>query len=125
MAGLTATPTAAAAVRLVRRLGSMEQACTDRLGRGPIPPLMAQIGDVVLAPSGFPVCSEAEAGQGGDQVPDTGTGTGAIIGICNGALFTVRDVDGQITMLPMHLATAAWRINPIDLGASTTMEDSQ
>jgi hypothetical protein len=93
MAPLPATATGAAALRLVRKLGGMQSAWTAQLGRDPlISPLLAQVGDVVLAPA------EGE--------------TGWMVGICAGANFAVRDADGNCLFAPLSSAAAAWRISP-------------
>jgi hypothetical protein len=94
MAGLPATATATAAQRLVKRLGGMMAAWTRQLGRDPIPPLMAQVGDVVLVPQ------EAEQG------------VGAVMAVCNGAVWMAPDAHGAMIFGPMSAATAAWRVEP-------------
>lgn len=89
MAGLPATPTERAARRLIRALGgTLADAWTRQLGRDPISPAMAQLGDVVLLDvDGRPV-----------------------IGICNG-MTAVAPLDvGGTTFVPMALATHAWRL---------------
>lgn len=93
MGPLPATNTGAAALRLVRKLGGMQAAWTAQLARDPLAsPLLAQVGDVVLAP--------AE----GD--------TGWMVGICAGANFAVRDSAGNTLFAPLSTAVAAWRIAP-------------
>lgn len=93
MGPLPATSTGAAALRLVRKLGGMQEAWTAQLARDPLAtPLLAQVGDVVLAPA------EGE--------------TGWMIGICHGAGFAVRDVQGNTLFAPLTHAVAAWRIQP-------------
>ena len=89
MAGLATTPSERAARRLITALGgTLADALTRQLGREPIPPAMARLGDVVLLEhEGRPV-----------------------VAICNG-INAVSVVDqGGTAFLPMTLATHAWRL---------------
>lgn len=89
MEGLPATPSMRAARRLERELGgTLADALATQLGRAPIRPELAQAGDIALVP----------------------VGDGSAVGICIGrhvALLTVAD---GITMLPMSVASHAWRL---------------
>ncbi len=97
MAGLEPTTTAAAALRLLRRLGGdMAAAWSRQLGRQPVPPSFAQVGDVVLLPMPAEACAEPCAG--------------AAMGICMGATAVIITAEGHHAYLPMSHATAAWRI---------------
>ena len=91
MAGLAATPGEFAARRLVLRLGgSLPAAWTQRLGRAPIAPALAQVGDIVAVP--------------------LAEGRGAV-GICAGRHVAVLQSGGGIAMLPMQQATHVWRLD--------------
>lgn len=97
MAGLPATTSALDAMRLVRELGgTLEAAWTRQLGREPIAPAFAQLGDVVL----LPLVLEEEA-----ERP-----TGQAVGVCVGAQAVVMTSDGFHSYLPMSSAVAAWRL---------------
>lgn len=89
MAGLASTPNERAARRVMKALGgTMADALTVQLGREPIAPAMARLGDVVLLEhEGRPV-----------------------VGVCNGInAVSVLDAGGT-AFLPMTLATHAWRL---------------
>lgn len=88
MAGVS-TPTEKAARRYIRdHGGDLAAVWTLWLGREPIPPTMAQLGDVVLLEQ--------------DGRP--------IVGICNGInAVSVLDTGGT-AFLPMTLASHAWRL---------------
>lgn len=94
MAGLAATRSVREALRLVRALGgSMQAAWTRQLGREPIAPALAQLGDLMLLPT---------AG--------TQPGTGCVMGICTGVDVLVLADDGVPTLVPASQAKAAWRL---------------
>lgn len=89
MADLPPTPTERAARRLIAALGgTLADAWTRQLGREPIPPSMAQVGDVVLLElDGRPV-----------------------VGICNGTTAVAVLDAGGTAFAPMSCATHAWRL---------------
>lgn len=89
MAGLPDTPTERAARRLIATLGgTLADAWTRQLGREPIAPAMAQVGDVVLLElEGRPV-----------------------VGICNGTTAVAALDAGGVAFVPMAHATHAWRL---------------
>lgn len=90
MEGLKATPTPAAARRLIKSLGgSLVAAWTKQLGREPIAPTLAQIGDVVVIPL--------------DADRQT-------TGVCAGRDALCVDDAGKVVRVPMGAAIAAWRI---------------
>jgi hypothetical protein len=100
MQGLPATPSAKSALRLVRKLGgSLQAAWTACLGREPIPPASAQVGDLVLVPTVPTV-----------QAP----GVGAAVGICVGGTVVLAGDAGGHLYLPLSAATAAWRLRGDD-----------
>lgn len=87
---LPATPSQFAARRLIVALGgSLEAAWTKCLGRPPIPPTLAQVGDVVLVP-----------------LPDEG----AAVGICVGRDVLCVAPSGDRVAIGMQRALCAWRI---------------
>lgn len=90
MQGLPTTPNLRAARRLERALGgTLADAWARQLGRAPIRPELAQVGDVALVPVGA---------------------DGAAVGICIGRHVAVlTELDG-IRTLPMASATHAWRL---------------
>jgi hypothetical protein len=93
MAGLPTTPNVRAALRLVHKLGgSLEAACTRLLGAAPIPAALAQLGDLVLIPTGPGGC-------------------GGALGICAGRTAVFRTTEGLVS-LPMSQAVSAWRVSP-------------
>lgn len=88
MRDVPATPTRQAAHRQIRRLGgSLRAVWTGWLGSEPIPPTLAQPGDVVLV-------------QAGDD---------EAVGICAGRTAVVLTLPG-LAHVPMAGATAAWRV---------------
>lgn len=90
MAGLRATPTMRDARRLIRELGGdLATAITRRLGRGSIPPTLAQVGDLALAPL---------------------DGEAAAVGICAGMTLVCVDQAGACVHIPMQAAQHAWRV---------------
>lgn len=90
MAGLRATPTMIEARRLIRELGgSLAAAITLRMGRDPILPTQAQVGDLAIVPL------EGEAGA---------------VGICVGMTLVCVDRAGACVHLPMQAAQHAWRV---------------
>lgn len=91
MAGLPPTPTAAAARRLLRKLGgSLAAACTLQLEVEPFDPKLAKLGDLV-----------ALTIQGGASA----------LGICIGR-YAYCVHEGGVCQLPMRDATHAWRVLP-------------
>lgn len=92
MADLPATPDAMAAVRLVREHGDLQGIVTAATGWNPIPPALAQTGDIVLVESADP------------------DGTGHAIGICSGHDVLVTDAQGLVQHGPMDMALCAWRL---------------
>lgn len=91
MAGLRVTKTERGARRLIRELGgSLDAAWTKRLGRAPILPTLAQIGDIVL----FPL---------GDGKYATG--------ICAGRFALCVDDAGKVVRAEMDHASHAWRLS--------------
>ncbi|WP_349743934.1 DUF6950 family protein [Roseateles cavernae] len=97
MAGLPETATAAAARRLVKRLGgSLRAAWSKQLGREPIAPLLAQLGDIVLVQ--LPPEQQLEEG------------VGELVGICAGALIAVATAQGHVAYLPLSAGVCAWRL---------------
>jgi hypothetical protein len=88
MAGLPATGSAAAALRLHSRMGaSLADAVTLQLGLAPFAAELAQVGDVVAVREG-----SAQA-----------------VGICTGRLAAVLRLDG-LAHVPMGEASLAWRV---------------
>lgn len=81
------------AYRIVASYGSLQSMITSLLQREPIAVQFAQPGDVVLA--------SADLGPGE---------SGEVIGICLGTRFAAPEFTG-ISMRPMKLAIAAWRID--------------
>ncbi len=75
------------ALRVVREHGNLADAVTKQMG-DPMPPLLAQYGDVVL-------------------IPDT-EGVGDSIGICVGANVLAPGPKG-LAVAPLSVATHAWR----------------
>lgn len=91
MAGLPETLDEKAARRLIKRLGgSLEAAWTKQLGQEPLPPLVAQVGDLVLLPA------NAEGGFA--------------VGVCTGAEVAVLLSGGAIGLMPLREGRACWRI---------------
>lgn len=80
------------ALRYVRAAGGFEAAATALLGP-PLPPLMAQRGNVVLARSGAKI----------------GRVSGYGFGICTGSHLAVPGVD-RLQFLPLTAGVAAWRV---------------
>lgn len=100
MAGLAATPDARAALRLLAGLGgSLRAAWSRQLGREPVAPQLAQLGDVVLV--------ELAEGLRQPGAP------GALMGICVGRQVAVADASGAVRMLPLAAADAAWRLTEL------------
>lgn len=79
-------------MRRVRADGGMAAVATERLGP-PIPPLMAQRGDIVLVKSGRPI----------------GRVSGFTFGICTGSNVVVPDSDGLV-FWPVSAGVHAWRV---------------
>ena len=98
MQGLASTPSARAALRLVRSLGgSLQAAWTRQLGRPPVPAAMAQVGDLVL----MPTHAQPWLGE---------VGTGALVGICVGPSVVVAGDLGGYLYAPLCGGTVAWRL---------------
>lgn len=93
MAALPVTENAYQAVRLVARLGGMQQAWTQQMGAPAMPPAQARVGDVVLLPG---ACGSL--------------GTGYVLGICVGGTAVAATQAGDYIFLPMREAVAAWRV---------------
>lgn len=90
MRDMPATPDWRAALRLIGTLGgTLDAAVTRRLGRTPIAPALAQLGDIVLAPI------------------DEG---GAAVGICNGRASAFLTEHDGLAFVPTDCATHAWRL---------------
>ena len=81
-----------ALMRKVRAGGGMAAIATERLG-APIPPLMAQRGDVVLVASGRPI----------------GRVSGFTFGICTGSNVVVPDTGGLV-FWPISAGVHAWHV---------------
>ena len=81
-----------ALMRRVRADGGMAAVATDRLGP-PIPPLLAQRGDIVLVKSGRPI----------------GRVSGFTFGICTGSNVVVPDSAGLV-FWPISTGVHAWRV---------------
>lgn len=91
MEGLPWTHSVTAARRLIVQLGgTLADAWTRRLGRHPIQPELAQVGDVVHVWLREHDC--------------------AAVGICTGRHAALLLEDAGIVMLPMAHATHAWRL---------------
>lgn len=89
MAGLPQTEDKFAAYRLIRNGGGLAGLWSRQLGREPIRPTLAQVGDVVLMP------------LDDDR---------AAVGICAGRTAMFIDENGATAHQPMALATHAWRL---------------
>jgi len=89
---LVPTPDAKAAWRLIASYGGLAEAITEQLGRAPVAPADAQVGDVVMVPL------PAEPGR-------------VSVGICNGRTSLLLGADGVIVPVPTVSATHAWRID--------------
>lgn len=88
LAGLPATPSGPAAVRVTRRIGAtLADAVQQRLGFEGCAPAEARVGDLVLV--------ERRA-----------------LGICTGGQAVVLLVGGGVGFVPMAEATHAWRVGP-------------
>jgi len=81
-----------ALMRRVRADGGMAAVATERLGL-PIPPLLAQRGDIVLVKSGRPI----------------GRVSGFTFGICTGSNVVVPDSAGLV-FWPISTGVHAWRV---------------
>jgi hypothetical protein len=93
MAGLAATPTRAAAARLLRRAGGYAALVTRQLGREPIEPAFARIGDLVLM----------QLGEGGDDV--------LALGVCaGGGMSAFVNDEGHTVFLSTLRGRCAWRV---------------
>lgn len=79
-------------LRLVKESGGVEALVTRCLRCSPVPPAMAQIGDVVLLP---------------------GHVTGALLALCAGTTAALLGDDGASLHVPMHQARAAWRLREV------------
>lgn len=90
---LDATMTQHQALRELRRHGAdLAAAVSARLGRDPIAPALACVGDVVLS-TALPGC-----------------GTGQALGLCCGTTAVHLDQHGATVHLPMAQALQAWRV---------------
>ncbi|MBE7420682.1 MAG: hypothetical protein HS128_23545 [Ideonella sp.] len=86
---LVPTPDAMQAWRLIASYGGLADAITQELGRAPIAPAEARLGDVVL----MPLMSDR-----------------ASVGISNGRVSMFLADDGSVLALPTLQAVHAWRI---------------
>jgi hypothetical protein len=77
--------------RLIDRHGGLAAFVSSQLGRAPIAPSEAQIGDLVMVP-----------------LPDNPAR--ASVGICNGRTTLVMGVDGQALFVPTLQGAHAWRV---------------
>jgi len=99
MQGLTATPTALSAQRLVKRLGgSLASAWSRQLGCAPQPVALAKRGDLVLFHVAEGVCGELA--------------TGSAMGLCVGSSAAIAISTGAVVFVPMSAADLSWPINP-------------
>ena len=87
---LVPTPDGKAAWRLIQSYGGLAEAITQQLGRAPIAPADAQLGDVVLLPL--------------PERPGR-----ASVGICNGRLSMFIERSG-LGVVPTLQCTHAWRV---------------
>jgi hypothetical protein len=85
------TPDAKAALRLIEKRGSLANVVSEQLGREPIHPSQAQVGDLVMFP--------------GHDHPAR-----AIMGICNGRTSILHGVDGEAIFMATARAMHAWRV---------------
>lgn len=90
--GLPACRTMRAWAAYIRRVGGFEALVTRCLRCSPVPPAMAQLGDVVLLP---------------------GDVTGGTLGVCAGATAACLGEGGASVHLPMAGALAAWRLREV------------
>lgn len=77
------------AIRLVLQYGSLDAAISKELGREPIDPKLAKLGDVVMFRDEPPL---------------------GVTGICNGRNAMVLTSDRGITTMAMAMATHAWSV---------------
>jgi hypothetical protein len=89
MDGLPETKTAREAWALIERLGGLAEAITQQMGRPPIAPAMAQLGDVVMYRLNGSRCS---------------------VGICGGRTSMLIDEAGASMHVPTIQCTHAWRV---------------
>lgn len=86
-----ATETALSAARYARSLGGLQAAFTKALSREPLPPLAANIGDIVL-------------------IEEWRCGSAGTLGICNGvSAITLHPIQG-FSSAPMGAASCIWKI---------------
>lgn len=93
MDGLPGTPDKFAAYRLIRRGGGLAALWSRQLGREPISPKLAQVGDVVMMPL------------------DDGR---AAVGICAGRTAVFVDEHGSCVHEPIARASHAWRLRAVE-----------
>lgn len=94
LSGIAMAPTLAGTRRLIKRHGGLAAAVTKRLGREPIPPAFAQVGDVVLIPLST---TDPEA---------------LALGLCCGDCAAVMTLAGSVERVAMSTALHAWRVGP-------------
>lgn len=92
LTGLSLGASLRATRRLLQEAGGMAALVTRQLGRDPIEPAFAQLGDVVLLP-----LSESDP-------------LAQALGLCCGEVAAVRDEAGAVHLLPMQGAVCAWRV---------------
>jgi len=98
--GLLADARGARALLRVLGAGDLRAAVSARLARAPIPPLLAQLGDVVMVrPHLFARAAAAR-------------GVGGALGICAGRTGVFIDLQGAVGHVPMAQALAAWPLFP-------------
>lgn len=91
MEDLPQTPNKATAIRVLRALGGLRRAVTNRSGCRQVIASLAQVGDLVLR-----------------ELPEGGVA----LGICAGRTSMHVDEAGAILHLPMDEAVCAWRVEP-------------
>lgn len=90
MAGMPSTEGLRAARRLIEQIGGdIVGIITERLSRQPIPPRMAQMGDIAFVPLEAPAFT---------------------VGICAGSTLMCITDDGSVLHVPLDAASHAWRI---------------
>lgn len=88
---LVLTPDAMATHRLIASYGGLAEAVTEQLGRAPIAPAQALMGDLVMVP-----------------LPDNPAR--ASVGICNGRTTLLLGPAGETLFVPTLQGTHAWRV---------------
>jgi len=83
---------------LLRHGPNLAAAVSARLGRQPLAPALAWVGDLVLSPA--PLCGQGEAV----------VGVGQALGLCCGRTAVHLDEHGAAVHLPMSEALQVWRV---------------